>query len=228
MGAKAGGELQRWEAALALGGGVRARGRGHRKRLNSVLQDRSPCHFTAFWHSRGNTLAPHGKQSACWPDSRSIFCSGSSSRARIVLHRPPHWSLYQTLRRQQKQTEEPAECAWARGRPPPCPVTEPTGARGAARAWPPAAPRPGTPPPHRAPAPTPPPPCYGSPGPEKMPELGHEPTLPCHRYCPCDAHRPPSITSFFDLGQGHGIKVATRRQTWAVRGVCTYRASRSC
>lgn len=68
-------------------------------RLNSILQDRSSCHFTALWHSRDNTPAPDGKQRACWPDSRSIyifFCSGSSSRARIVLYRPPHWSLYQT------------------------------------------------------------------------------------------------------------------------------------
>ena len=53
--------------------------------------------------------------------------------------------------------------------------------------------------------------------------------IPSHRQRPVtDAHRPPSTTSFFDLGQGHGIKVATRRQTWAVCGVCTYRASRSC
>lgn len=56
-------------------GGAGQRARTQKTRLNSILQDRSPCHFTAFWHSQGNTLAPDGKQSACWPGSWSIFCS---------------------------------------------------------------------------------------------------------------------------------------------------------
>lgn len=129
MGRRTGGATRRGEKASLAPGVVRGRGRGHKEQdSNSILQDRSPCHFTAFWHSRGNTLAPDGKQSACWPDSRSIFCSGSSSRARIVLHRPPHWSLYQTLRRKQKQTRATAECTQVGARP----STGPTSARAAA------------------------------------------------------------------------------------------------
>lgn len=200
---------------------VPGRGQGHKEQdSNSILQDRSPCHFTAFWHSRGNTLAPDGKQSACWPDSRSIFCSGSSSRARIVLHRPPHWSLYQTLWKKQKQTRATAEWTQVAARLPPCPFMEPTSTQ-AASAWRPAPRSTAHCPPRRRDLRR----CQSS---AEGPLLSRT-HIPSHRHRPVtDAHRPPSTTSFFDLGQGHGIKVATRRQTWAVCGVCTYRASRSC
>ena len=178
-----GATLKRWKAALALQV-VSGRGQGHKEQdSNSILQDRSPCHFTAFWHSRGNTLAPGGKQSACWPDSRSIFCSGSSSRARIVLHRPPHWSLYQTLWRKQKRTRTTAEWTQVAARPPPLPIYGADKHAGCVCLVP-------GPLLHRALSPT-------LPGPEKMPELQRgTPALqnphPQPPPTPCDWRAPTS------------------------------------
>lgn len=41
-------------------GGAGQRARTQRTRLNSILQDRGPCHFTAFWHSPGSPTKEAG------------------------------------------------------------------------------------------------------------------------------------------------------------------------